>query len=326
MVMIFKHGVINSGKTANIIMLLKQLDSRGKKAFLMKPSTETDKCNTINSKAFKFKMVVDVLLESNMSDFSTFNQNNYILVDESHLLSEKNIEGLKNISNKATVIFYGLLTDYTGRLFNGSKRLIELCDDIEEIKTTCSKCNSKATINAKYISNEDEIVFFDNESNTFKYTEHEIKHQVLCWWCFKDTRKINNLKNVVMFFDGGSRGNPGLSGIGVVIYCKDTDKELHTISNKLYGDHTNNQSEYTALIKGLEFCNSKGYKNLEVKGDSELVVKQLNGIYNCKSEKLISLYDRAKYLITKFDQVSLSSVKREYNKRADELANIAMDS
>lgn len=132
-------------------------------------------------------------------------------------------------------------------------------------------------------------------------------------------------KRLTMYFDGGSRGNPGLSGIGFVFY-DELDSEIHSKSIKLEGDHTNNQAEYKAIIYGLEFAIENNYKNIDVFGDSELIIKQLNGKYKCKSVNIIELFNYAKSLLDKFDNISLSSVKRKYNKRADELANIAMDS
>jgi ribonuclease HI len=132
-------------------------------------------------------------------------------------------------------------------------------------------------------------------------------------------------EHVLIQFDGGSRGNPGISGSGAVIYNTD-GVELHSVSKLLNGSHTNNQAEYTALIIGLELAKEHGYRKLQIQGDSNLVVNQVTGVFKCKSANLKDLCDTAKSLIMEFDEVTISHIYRDKNKRADELANIAMDS
>jgi ribonuclease HI len=130
--------------------------------------------------------------------------------------------------------------------------------------------------------------------------------------------------HVLMQFDGGSRGNPGISGSGAVIY-NSSGLELHSVSKLLNGSHTNNQAEYNALIIGLELAKEHGYRKLEIQGDSNLVVNQVNGVFKCKSDNLKDLCQLAKLLIREFEEVTISHIYRDKNKRADELANFAMD-
>jgi ribonuclease HI len=136
---------------------------------------------------------------------------------------------------------------------------------------------------------------------------------------------------VLIQFDGGSRGNPGVSGAGAVIYSIQNDgiipfKELHSTTTLLTGTATNNQAEYTGLIIGLELAKKHGYKHIRIQGDSNLIVNQINGKFKCKSKNLTDLYTKAKRLVDEFDEVTISHIYRDKNKRADELANEAMDS
>lgn len=129
--------------------------------------------------------------------------------------------------------------------------------------------------------------------------------------------------SAVVFADGGSRGNPGPAGAGAVIY-KD-GKKLFEVS-KFIGIATNNVAEYTGLIIGLEKALELGIKDVEMRMDSELVVKQMNGQYRVKHPGLIPLSLKARALAGKFINFTIVHVRREENKEADSLANQAMDS
>jgi ribonuclease HI len=130
---------------------------------------------------------------------------------------------------------------------------------------------------------------------------------------------INN--NYVLFFDGCSKNNPGVSGAGAVLYKN--GKEMTNISHFL-GLQTNNYAEYMALKKGLELAVRFSIKNLIVKGDSNLVINQMTGEWKVKHENLIAIHKEIKQLETHFHEIQYEHVKREYNKRADELANQAL--
>jgi len=136
-------------------------------------------------------------------------------------------------------------------------------------------------------------------------------------------------KNIKIFTDGGSRGNPGIAGAGAVIFDEE-NYELKTVS-KFLGKKTNNWAEYEAVILGLELAH-KFFKDktqeikFEIKMDSQLVQRQLKGEYKVKEATLIEQYLRVHNLIVKyFPNIKFTHIPREENKRADELANIAMD-
>ena len=117
--------------------------------------------------------------------------------------------------------------------------------------------------------------------------------------------------------DGGARGNPGPAGYGVVI--KDnTGKKVAAISEYL-GHQTNNFAEYQGLIAALEYAVNHGPKALKLVSDSELMVKQIKGIYKVKNEVLQDLHARAKQLIAKLDWFSIDHALREHNQEADRL-------
>jgi len=126
-----------------------------------------------------------------------------------------------------------------------------------------------------------------------------------------------------VFSDGASRGNPGLAGAGVVLY-DDQGKELCAKTDFL-GQCTNNVAEYRALILGLQTARERGCQSLELFLDSELVVRQMSGQYKVKNKTLKPLFSEAQQLLEEFGQYTISHIPRAQNKRADELANQAID-
>ncbi len=129
--------------------------------------------------------------------------------------------------------------------------------------------------------------------------------------------------HLIAYSDGGARGNPGPAGYGVVI--KDEGgKKIAELSEYL-GHQTNNFAEYQGLIAALEYAIEHGYKALKVISDSELLVRQIKGIYKVKNSVLKDLHARAKELIAKLEWFSIEHVLRGKNSEADQLANDAMD-
>ena len=128
-----------------------------------------------------------------------------------------------------------------------------------------------------------------------------------------------------IFSDGGARGNPGPAGIGVVIR---DDGQIHEISEYI-GQATNNQAEYQAVIKALDWISGNIKEtdfNIEFFLDSQLVVEQLNGRYKLKNEGLKPLFWQIRELIIKLGgRVSFNYIPREKNKEADKLVNLAID-
>jgi len=132
------------------------------------------------------------------------------------------------------------------------------------------------------------------------------------------------LKKVLRIYtDGASRGNPGASGIGVVIE-DDSGLRLRGFHRWL-GIATNNEAEYHALIDGLEAVAGWKPDRLEVFMDSKLVVEQMNGRYKIKEPRLQRLHTRAKTLLQEFPEATVAHVEREKNRGADSLANKAID-
>lgn len=133
-----------------------------------------------------------------------------------------------------------------------------------------------------------------------------------------------NADTIILKFDGGSRGNPGVAGCGAVLY--DTSyREIAYLSVGLEQPSTNNQAEYTGFIEGMNLVLDCGHKNVAVYGDSLLVVNHVKGIWKCKSNNLKPLLAEANEIIKKFDSFSIQHIYRKDNARADELANEAMD-
>ena len=124
-------------------------------------------------------------------------------------------------------------------------------------------------------------------------------------------------------FDGGSRGNPGPAGVGVVVSASD-GTPLVTLG-RFIGHATNNVAEYTGLIVAMEEARKLGAKKVIIRGDSELIIKQMRGEYRVKNPDLRVLYDRAQKLFRQFEHAKLEHNLRHKNELADKLANLAMN-
>lgn len=127
------------------------------------------------------------------------------------------------------------------------------------------------------------------------------------------------MKKVIIYSDGASKGNPGDAGIGVVI----SDEKGGTIREiaDYIGKQTNNVAEYSALIRGLEEAADLGATQVEIRTDSELLARQLTGVYKVKAPNLKPLFEELISLLRVFEKATVTHVFRELNTRADELAN-----
>jgi len=125
--------------------------------------------------------------------------------------------------------------------------------------------------------------------------------------------------NYCMMFDGCSKGNPGPAGAGAVLYAN--NMEIWAKSMYVGERETNNIAEYTGLIIGLNEAVRQNIRILTVKGDSELIIKQMTGRYKVKSENMLEMYERAKELEKHFDKIDYFHVYRHLNSRADALSN-----
>jgi ribonuclease HI len=130
-------------------------------------------------------------------------------------------------------------------------------------------------------------------------------------------------EEVILYTDGASRGNPGPAGIGVLVE-NPSGKKLAEISEYI-GKDTNNFAEYRALLAGLNKAKDLGARSVRVKSDSELLVKQIHGHYRVKNKNLIIVFNKCRSLINNFDNFVIDHISRSENKKADILANNAID-
>lgn len=130
--------------------------------------------------------------------------------------------------------------------------------------------------------------------------------------------------HVDIYCDGASRGNPGPASAGAVLYEKGTAKVLARVSKAL-GRATNNEAEYAALLLALEEAQRLGAAGVAVHADSELVIKQLNGVYKVKHPVMRERHQEAMRLLARFKAWRAVHVPRERNTEADRLANLALD-
>ncbi|MBV0923524.1 ribonuclease HI family protein [Halomicroarcula limicola] len=124
------------------------------------------------------------------------------------------------------------------------------------------------------------------------------------------------------YFDGASRGNPGPAAVGYVLV---DDSGIVAEGGETIGRATNNQAEYAALVKALEVAADYDFDEVHVRGDSELIVKQVRGEWNTNDPDLREQRVRVRELLMGFDDWQIEHVPREINDRADELANDALD-
>jgi ribonuclease HI len=128
---------------------------------------------------------------------------------------------------------------------------------------------------------------------------------------------------IVAYIDGGARGNPGPAGYGVRIERADG-----TLVDELHGGlgvATNNVAEYNGLLAALKWALAHREPRVQIRADSELLVKQMRGEYKVKNAGLQPLYAQARLMVNQLDHVKFEHVRREFNKEADRLSNLGMD-
>ncbi|UTX51261.1 reverse transcriptase-like protein [Candidatus Saccharibacteria bacterium TM7i] len=139
----------------------------------------------------------------------------------------------------------------------------------------------------------------------------------------KNADKKTTESNIILYSDGGSRGNPGPSAAGFVIM--DGDGVQLASGGEYLGVATNNVAEYHGLLLGLEKALELGYRTLECRLDSMLVVNQMKGIYKIKNRELWPVHERIRLLTEQFDRVRFAHVTRNYNQLADGVVNKVLD-
>jgi ribonuclease HI len=137
---------------------------------------------------------------------------------------------------------------------------------------------------------------------------------------------LSDREELLVYSDGGSRGNPGPAAIGAVVLDPSTDPptRLAVVSERI-GVATNNVAEYRAVVAGLEAAREFGARRIRVRADSQLLVRQLEGRYRVKQEHLRPFFERARELLSEYEVAVLEHVPREANVDADALVNAALD-
>jgi len=130
------------------------------------------------------------------------------------------------------------------------------------------------------------------------------------------------VKRLIIYTDGASLGNPGLAAIGAIV--KDEQGRMLTSISRRIGQATNNQAEYRAIIAALEEATQLGAEEVDIKSDSELVVKQISGRYRVKKATLRPLYQKVAQLIGSLASFTITHIPREQNTEADNLAHLAL--
>ena len=131
------------------------------------------------------------------------------------------------------------------------------------------------------------------------------------------------MDSYTLYFDGCSKGNPGKSGAGAVIYDI-MNKEVWSNAVFVGNASTNNEAEYTGLLIGLREAVRMGVSDLLVRGDSQLIIRQMKGEYKVKSASLKPMHLEALELSNSIEKIEFEHVYREFNKRADELSNVGL--
>ncbi len=177
----FRYGAMNCGKTTAIIQVAYNYEERGKKVLLIKPSVDTKGENYVLNRS-NLKRKVDILLPPKVSIKPYIQEKvDAILIDEAQFLSPNQVDELFEITKlqDIPVLCYGLRCDFKLKGFPGATRLLEIADDIEEIKTIC-KCGKKATINVRLVNGlptfEGEQIVIDGNNNT--------TYESMCGYCY----------------------------------------------------------------------------------------------------------------------------------------------
>ncbi len=180
--MYFYYGVMGSSKTANALMTKFNFEEQGKKVILLKPSIDSRDGSTIVRSRVGISSSA-LLIERNGKITDTLagiKNYNMIIVDEAQFLTELQVNELRDLVDRGIVVrCYGLKTDYMGKLFEGSKRLLEVSDSIREIKSMCI-CGRKAIMNARV---QDGKILYSGEQIDIGGNE---KYRALCYQCWKN--------------------------------------------------------------------------------------------------------------------------------------------
>ena len=190
----FKYGTMGSSKSAQALMCKFNYEQKGMKVMLVKPSPDTrgdnDGETMVRSRiGLVAKCETIARGESFIQLFNRFKSENgcdCIIVDEAQFCSAEQIDQLKQLTQQVPVLCYGLMNDFRCQLFEGSKRLVELADSLQEIKSVC-RCGRKSTVNARFINgkcvDDGPVVFIGGDES----------YENMCYWCWKE--ELEKAKN-----------------------------------------------------------------------------------------------------------------------------------
>lgn len=192
----FRYGTMNSAKTANLLMMVHNYESKRSRVCVIKPSLDVRFGNEYVTSRVGMKRKADIVLEPTTcvaTAFTAFEGQgpavHAVLVDECQFLTSQHIEALRLVALRINVFCFGLRTDYRSFLFDGSKRLLELADCIEEVKTTCTSCVHKAVITAKFQIDENMMQHFVVDGSDQPDLGAEDKYTSLCYACWLQKTK-----------------------------------------------------------------------------------------------------------------------------------------
>ncbi|MBN1914399.1 MAG: thymidine kinase [Parachlamydiales bacterium] len=150
----FRYGAMGSAKTLNLLAVAHNYELQGKRVYLIKPEIDNRFGKEYIKSRAGLQRKADLLVNfESILNFEEFQGISCILVDEAQFISKKMVDQLRRVTIELNipVICYGLRSDFKSNLFEGSKRLLEMADTIEEVKTTCHYCNKKATMNLRHV-------------------------------------------------------------------------------------------------------------------------------------------------------------------------------
>lgn len=177
----FKYGAMGCAKTVQAIICRHNYIKKGFKVLLVKPSIDT-RSDFVESRIGLKAECENISPNDTFENLIKGRSFDVIIVDEAQFLSAKQIEELKDLTEKMPVICYGLLTNFKTKLFEGSKRLVELADSLSEIKSVC-RCGRKATVNARFVNGK---IVTDGPDVFIGADE---SYEAMCYSCFKKLSK-----------------------------------------------------------------------------------------------------------------------------------------
>lgn len=200
----FRFGTVGSAKTLNLLAVSHNYKQQGKRVILIKPKLDTRfGAGAIKSRA-GLEQEADLLVsEDSILPHHAFIGASCVLIDEAQFVSTTVVDQLREIAHRlgVPVICYGLRTDFRGQLFAGARRLLELADSIEEIKTTCAFCNKKAIMNLKHLNGLATLAGPQVDLGA------EEKYFPACYSCYRSQLEASGEDAAQYFF-----GNPQISG------------------------------------------------------------------------------------------------------------------